>query len=177
MDYINYLKLLGGLLTIVSCTGIGFSKSNLYRNEIKNLKEFKRIIIYLRGEITHGNSSLPDAIKTIADKEKGVFEEFLKRICKELTTLEGKRFYEVWGNAVENATQRAYLTKPNRERIKNLGKELGHMDKQTQIECLNGFINELDDEIKDKIYTSKDKIRLYNATGVLFGVFVVIMLL
>jgi len=177
IDYVNYLKVLGGMLTIISCAGIGFSKSNQYRHEIRNLKDFKRIVIYLRGEISHSNSSLPDIIKTISDKEKGVFEDFLKRLYRELSTVQGKRFCQVWENTIEVSTNKIFLTKPSKEKIKRLGRELGYMDKQTQIECLNCFINDIDEDIREKTQASKDKTRLYNVMGVLFGVFVVIILI
>ena len=173
---INYLKIIGSMIVVVASTGLGMYMSNICSLEIKQLKEFKKIIMHLKGEISYGNTSLPDAIKVIAKKEDGVFKDFLNGLDIELNTLQGVRFRCIWEKAVEDTLNKTCISLKNREMIKGLGRELGYMDKHTQLGCLDVFLYEIDEEIKDKMLAVKDKVRIYNVTGVLFGVFVVIIL-
>ena len=173
---INYLKIIGSMIVVVASTGLGMYMSNICSLEIKQLKEFKKIIMHLKGEISYGNTSLPDAIKVLAQKEEGVFEDFLNELDMELGSFQGVRFRSLWENAAKITLTKTCLSLKNKELIKGLGRELGYMDKHTQIGCLDVFLYEIDEEIKEKMLLVKDKIRIYNVTGVLFGVFVVIIL-
>lgn len=176
VDYINYIKIFASIIIILSSTGIGMYMGCWYRWEIKRLKEFKKIIMLLKGEISYGNTALPDAIKAIVNKNEGDFREFLLVLVKEFKAEQGVRFQAIWENAVDLTLNKNNLSLKSREMIKGLGKELGHMDKHTQIECLDVFLYELDEEIKEKTALSKDKARIYNVAGILFGIFVVIIL-
>ena len=73
---------------------------NWYRWEIRQLKEFKKIIILLKGEISYGNTTLPDAIKLIAKKNTGEFSEFLLVLKSEIKKEQGVRFQSIWENAI-----------------------------------------------------------------------------
>lgn len=174
--YINYIKLIACILIILSSTGIGMYMGSWYRWEIKELKEFKKIIMLLKGEISYGNMALPEAIEILASKNEGNFSEFLLVMAQELKLGQGVRFQVIWENAIASTFANVKLSNKDKEMIKGLGRDLGHMDKHTQIECLDVFLYEIDEEIKDKTIMAKDKVRIYNTTGILFGVFVVIIL-
>ena len=77
VSYINYIKIFAAIVVIASSTGLGFYMSNCCNLEIRQLKEFKKIIMLLKGEISYGNTTLPDAIAVLAKKENGVFKQFL----------------------------------------------------------------------------------------------------
>lgn len=174
--YINYIKIIASIIIILSSTGIGMYMGCWYRWEIKQLKEFKKIIMLLKGEISYGNTALADAIKEIASKKEGEFSEFLLAVEKGIEEGQGVRFQLIWENAVEVKLSRISLGLKSKEMIKGLGRELGYMDKHTQIECLDVFLYELDEEIKEKTTASKDKTRICNAIGILLGIFIVIIL-
>lgn len=174
--WIIEIRIIGGLLVLAATTTMGFCYSNRLRLRIKHLRDFKRLMIYLKGEISHSSSSLPDAIAIIAKKEKGTFEDFLERLLGELNSLKGIRFYEAWEQSFDGMVSKTCLTKEDAQLIRGLGKTMGHMDKHTQLQCIEVFLNELEDEINRSVEGSKDKVRIYNVTGVLFGAFVVIIL-
>ena len=176
VSYINYIKIFAAIVVIASSTGLGLYMSNCCNLEIRQLKEFKKIIMLLKGEISYGNTTLPDAIAVLAKKENGVFKQFLVELEGKLNSLQGVRFQLMWEEAVDSSMGNTNLCKKHKEMIKALGKELGYMDKHTQLGCLDVFIYEINEEIKDKMLAVKDKVRIYNVIGVLFGVFVVIIL-
>ena len=53
------LKILGAILTISSCSALGFYFSNELNVRVKQLRELKKYVMVLRGDIRYGGTPLP----------------------------------------------------------------------------------------------------------------------
>ncbi len=174
--FISYIRFIGIIMVLISSVALGFYLGSIENLRVFELKEFRRIILCLKGEIMYANFTLPEVIRSIKDKEKGIYKDFLEILDKRLGLYENKRFFVIWEEAVDKGLKATALTMKEKNMIKELGKELEHMDKHTLVSNLDLFLKELEEEIAERSVKAKDRIRIYNAGGILFGVLIVVIL-
>jgi len=170
------MKLIGCFLVIASSTAMGFFFSNEMKNRVENLKELKKLIVLLRGDIRYANTPLPEAISAIARRSPGKFESFFKSTSQKLQDLSGQTFAEIWKEAVNKELNETSLTKKDKSNLISLGENMGYLDKDMQLNTLDLFIAQLEEEIKEISKTVKEKAYLYNSLGIMAGIFISIVM-
>ncbi|TCK98367.1 stage III sporulation protein AB [Natranaerovirga hydrolytica] len=170
-----YIKVLGILLTITSSTLIGlhYSRSLVYR--LEGLQNLKKTLIMLRGEIKYSLSPLPEALEDISNRSNNVFKEFLKMVSQELKKFDGNNLHHIWCAAIEQKLKNTYLKKQDLLKIEQIGETLGYLDKEMQINTINMYIEQLEEEIK---FVSENNIKsekLYKNLGFLGGILIAIL--
>jgi stage III sporulation protein AB len=170
-------KIIGCILVIASSAGMGFFFSNEMKCRIDDMKELRKLIVLLRGDIRYANTPLPEAISSIARRHKGYFEPFFSDVSTKLHDLSGLTFPDIWKEAVEKRLTNTSLTKKDKMHLNQFGENLGYLDKEMQLNTLDLFISQLEDEINEASKTAKDKAYLYNSLGIMLGIFVSIIML
>lgn len=171
------MKIIGCILVIVSSASIGFFFSNEMKYRIDNLKELKKLILLLRGDIRYANTPLPEAIAAITRRQSGSYNDFFLYVSKKLGELSGQTFSEIWKEAVLLKLSDTSLTKKDKLQLAQLGENLGYLDKDMQMNTFDLFLSQLEEEIKDLSKTVKEKAYLYNTLGILAGVFIIIIMI
>jgi stage III sporulation protein AB len=141
------------------------------------LKELKKIVISLRGDIRYAMTPIPEALQVIAGRHEGKFHEFLGRISKELKELGGIPFIEIWKRSIEEELKETALTKKDKAYLGQLGENLGYLDKEMQINTIDLYISQLETEIEDLNNSMKEKTHLYNCLGIMLGIFIAIVII
>ncbi len=172
-----YIKILGCILILASSAGIGFFFSGELRNRIADLKELKKLIFLLRGDIRYANTPLPEAVQAMSVRHDGKYKHFLTVIAQRLNELGGVSFCSIWKNAVEKELGKTSLSKKDLADLGQLGENLGYLDKEMQINTLDLFISQVEEEITDLSRNVKEKSYLYNSLGVLGGIFITLIML
>lgn len=171
------LKIIGCMLVIISSTAIGFYFSNDMRCRIEDLRELRKLISLLRGDIRYANTPLPEAISAIARRNKGNFERFFANTCTKLHELSGLTFSDIWKEAVEKELMNTSLAKKDKFHLIQFGESLGYLDKDMQMNTLDLYISQLEDAITELSKTVKEKSYLYNTLGIMAGIFISIVML
>lgn len=171
------LKIIGCILIIASSTGMGFFFSNEIKCRVEDLKELKKLISLLRGDIRYANTPLPEAISSIARRHHGNFQGFFNGVCTQLHELSGLTFSEIWKNAVEKELTNTSLSKADKLQLAQFGDNLGYLDKEMQINTLDLYLSQIEDVIEELTKTAKEKSYLYNSLGIMAGVFISIIML
>ena len=171
------LKIIGCMLVVLSSAGMGFFFSNEMRCRIDNLRELRKLIMLLRGDIRYGNTPLPEAINGIARRHKGCFGPFFTKISSRLNELSGLTFQEIWKDAVEKELINTSLSKKDKMQLLSFGENLGYLDKDMQMNTLDLFLTQLEEETKELSRTVKEKAYLYNSLGIMAGIFISIIML
>jgi len=151
-----FMKIIGCIMVVGSTSGMGFFFSNEMRCRIGNLKELRKLIGLLRGDIRYANTPLPEAIASITRRHKGSFDIFLNSVSTKLQELSGQTFAEVWKEAVNKELLDTSLSKKDKLHLIQFGENLGYLDKDMQM---------------------KEKSYLYNSLGIMAGVFIVIVMI
>jgi stage III sporulation protein AB len=170
-------KVVGCILIILSSTLMGFYCSNELKSRINDIKELRKLIVLLRGDIRYGNTPLPEAICSIARRHEGSFKSFLTKVSDRLSEHSGNTFSQVWKEAVETDLHQTSLNKKDKSSLIQFGDSLGYLDKEMQMNTLELFLTQLEDEITELSKTAKEKSYLYNTLGIMAGIFISIILI
>ena len=168
-----------GALCLLVCAsaGLGFLMGGRLSGRLKQLKILKRMMLFLRGEISCAQTPLPEAFWHTAGKLPEPFGNFLRQISKELDQCQGKSLGEVFGENVESRLRDASLTREDRERLKELGESLGYLDKAMQLASLDAWGRELDMEIEELTEGLPVRKKLFQSLGLMGGLFLAILLI
>lgn len=173
----NIMKIIGCILVIASSTGMGFYFSSEMRCRIEDLRELKKLIGLLRGDIRYANTPLPEAINSINRRHSGRFQTFFAFVSEQLNELSGHTFSEIWRTAAEKQLMDTSLTKKDKLHLVQFGENLGYLDKDMQMNTIDLYISQLEEEIKDLAKTVREKSYLYNTLGVMAGIFITIIMI
>lgn len=171
------LKIIGCALIILSSAGMGFFFSNEMRCRIDELSELRKLVMLLRGDIRYGNTPLPEAVTALARRHKGSFAAFFTQVSARLNELSGLTFQEIWKEAVEKELVDTSLSKRDKMHLLQFGENLGYLDKDMQMNTLDLFLSQLEEETKELSKSVKEKSYLYNSLGIMAGIFISIIML
>ena len=173
----NILKIIGCILVIASSTGIGFYYSTEMKNRIEDLKELRKLIGLLKGDIRYANTPLPEAISVLARRYKGSFHSFFQHASTKLQELSGQTFSQIWKTAVEQELINTSLSKKDKAQLISFGDNLGYLDKDMQMNTFELYLSGLEDELAELSKTVKERAYLYNSLGIMAGVFISIIMI
>lgn len=171
------IKIIGCVLILSSCSGMGWYFSSELRTRIKDLKELKKLIYLLKGDIRYANTPLPEAVQALSIRHGGKYKSFLTYISNKLLELSGVTFYEIWKEAVNKKLDKTSLNKKDIQGLIQLGETLGYLDKDMQMNTLELYISGLEEEIEELSKNVKEKSYLYNSLGVMGGIFITIIMI
>lgn len=172
-----YIKIIGCILIITSSAGMGLYFSSELKNRINDLKDLRKLIFLLRGDIRYANTPLPEAVQALSIRHDGKFKKFLSKIAERLNELGGVSFCTIWKEAVIKELEDTSLSKKDLKGLGQLGENLGYLDKDMQINTIDLYLSQVEEEIKDLSQSVKQKSYLYNSLGVMGGIFITIIML
>jgi stage III sporulation protein AB len=172
----NIIKIIGCVLVIASSTGIGFFFSVEMKSRIEDLKELKKLIGLLKGDIRYANTPLPEAISVIARRYQGNFYPFFQYVSTKLQELSGQTFTQIWKSACEKELMNTSLSKKDKMQLISFGENLGYLDKDMQMNTFELYLSQLEEEIAELTRTVKERSYLYNSLGIMAGVFITIIM-
>ena len=170
-------KVVGCILIILSSTLTGFYCSNELKSRINDIRELRKLMVLLRGDIRYANTPLPEAICAIARRHEGGYKNFFTRISEVLNENSGNTFSQVWKEAVDSELRQTSLNKKDKSLLIQFGDNLGYLDKEMQMNTLELFLAQLEEEINELSKTAKEKSYLYSTLGIMAGVFITIILI
>lgn len=173
----NILKIIGCILVIASSTGIGFFFSSEMKNRVEDLKELRKLIGLLKGDIRYANTPLPEAISVLARRYKGGFSSFFQYTSTRLQELSGQTFSQIWKTAVEQELVNTSLSKKDKAQLISFGENLGYLDKDMQMNTFELYLSQLEEELAELTKTVKERSYLYNSLGIMAGVFISIIMI
>ncbi|BCJ95721.1 stage III sporulation protein SpoAB [Anaerocolumna cellulosilytica] len=174
---ITVIKFVGCVLILTSSAGMGWYFSSELKGRIQDLRDLKRLIFLLRGDIRYANTPLPEAVQALSVRHDGKYKKFLANIADRLNELGGISFCTIWKEAVGKELGNTSLSKKDLNNLAQFGENLGYLDKDMQINTIDLYISQLEDEIKDISKNVKEKSYLYNSLGILGGIFITIIML
>lgn len=171
-----WLKLMGGVMVVVSCSMIGFIIAGNYKYRPKALRNLQVALSMLETEINYGHSPLPEALRSISKKcEKDVAELFIMT-AKYLSSREGLTAGEAWEKSLKDFYNNSYITDNDYEILMAFGKYLGSTDKQDQIKNIKLALNNLRQQEVTSIEEKQKNEKLWKYLGVLSGLMIFLLL-
>lgn len=171
------IKWLGVGFILFSCAAIGFEMSNQLGQRIEALRIIKRIIFMLRGEIKYGNAPLGEAFASIGNRMESPYREFLVETAREIEHLNGTTFRGIWEKMKEKYLKEVPLSKKDLEKLLDFGDHLGYLDKEMQLNTIELYLEQLEEEILNAQNNLKRNGRLYQSLGIMGGILITILII
>lgn len=170
-------KLIGASLIILASTGIGYYYSRQLRLHLNGLLWLKKIVIMLRGEILYLNAPLDEAFGSVAERVPEPYKVFLGSVSNRLSLLQAKPFYEIWCEEMDFHLKKSDLKEKDLNLLKDMGENLGYLDRQMQDKTLNLYLSQLEEEMEAGKAEIGQKSKIYQTLGVMGGIFITIVMM
>lgn len=171
-----FIKIIGVILILASSAGIGFHLSDDFVKRVEECKTLKKIILMLRGEIKYNNATMAEAFETIGSRVDNPYHDFFMEAAIELNNLSGQTFLEIWKQTIDKKLKETKLNKKDMERFRNLGENLGYLDKEMQLSTIDLYLEHLELEIEEGNRSMNSNSRLYKCLGIMGGVLVTLII-
>ena len=169
------LRAVGAFLVFLASAGMGYQESRKLSEHIKALEEFLQVIIYLKGEIRYGVSSLPDAFGAASTHCSGRFSEFLHMIFEKMEKRQEEDPGKIVRQCAEMYLRELQLSAEEQEQIAQLGERLGYLDREMQLRQLSLYESEFERMIQMAKEAAPAKKKLYHSLGVFGGAMLTIL--
>lgn len=171
------IKILGGLLVIISTSLIGFSYGNQYSNRLKNLVFMEQCIKMLETEIVYGAVPLPDALLNVYKKGNKKVSFIFKEIRDHILENKVEEVYYSFYNVRHILKKDLNFKQQDIEIILSLGRVLGSSNRKDQEKNFQLILNQIILLEKEaKLERDKNE-KMFKSLGVLIGLAIVIILI
>lgn len=171
------LKLLGGLIIIVSSGLMGILLARKYSIRPEALKKFRFSMQMLETEIIYGSTPLPYALQNISRKSEKPWNDFFYEISENIIKRKFFTMEEAWNNAMKKHLSLPFLSKADAELIKGMGKVIGRSDTEDQKKHFNLLYAELKQLEEMAEFDRRRNERMYKNLGFLLGIAIFIVLI
>lgn len=169
-------KLLGAVLVITASAGIGYMTGLDYQKYLEELRYLKMIMLQIKGEIGYTRGALFEVTGRTARRIREPYSSWLSNMSKVLEARSENSFSRIWTSCIETDLKQTRLKKEDIEDLKQMGVNLGYLDTSMQLGMLELYMERLELKIQQVQSDVASKRRVWNCLGVLFGMFVTIML-
>lgn len=170
------LKMVGGFLVVAGSGGCGWYLAYAARQRIDILRELLQAIVILYGDVEYGVGDMAENMERLSRRTQ-YFSSFFRRVSKHLDEKTGQSLYQIWGEEMETISCRTRLWREDMALLEELGKNLGNLDRQTQLHTLHVLRERLEHNISLAVVDYRSRARLFRVVGITVGVFTVVLLL
>lgn len=175
MEYTN--KIIGMAMVIISTTVYGIILGRDIKARLKELKELKKIVFLMKGEIGFLHTPLLEALENVSFRCDEPFRGILTDFVKYGKEVDKRPFSEIWEDGMKDGIAKTHLSKEEKALFMKLGRELGLSDIKTQQNAMDSFHNELDLSINSLEKVLPNKVKLYNSMGIILGIVIAIIMI
>jgi len=165
-----------GVVFIISggvLSGHYFAEKSLIRIHI--LEELEQALQFIYGEIEYSALDISEIFGNLAPRGR-YCKDFWAGMQEKLAGREGRSLYSIWEEALDKSGWTKYLLYQDMLFLKEVGKNTGNLDRQSQLHTLEIFKNRLEDIITVSKSSYKDKARVCHTVGAAAGILASVML-
>lgn len=170
------MKVIGCVLVIAGCGAIGFFQAEKMRKRLMEMQYVRRYVLFMKGEIRCGNRTIPETLLQLEKRANGIWKLFFKRTGEKLWNTSNGTLACVWSKEVENSLSRSFLREEDKKEWRELGENLGYLDREMQLNLLEIYEEHIMDSIEREKERMGTQTKLYQALGVMSGIFLAIVL-
>lgn len=170
-------RFVGSVLIISSTTWAGVLYGKEKQRYLEDMMYLRHVIHMIKNEIEYANVPLGEIFKKVAFCVKEPYRSWLHTMEHQIDIRSRSDFQKIWRYALENCLADLHLKKEHKKQIDEIGSCIGKMNRGTQTDNLEFYIENLNIEIKNMRKEIKEKQRVGNCIGVMSGLFLVIILI
>lgn len=160
------LKLLGAILVVAGCGGLGFAIALQYRREIASLRQMISAIEFMRCELQYRLTPLPELYKRVSDGQTGYIKDVFRELSQELECQISPDAESCLNAAL---TKVPGLPKYTERAMRALGKTMGIFDLDGQLQALDAVYEGCKKQLAELESNRIQRIRSYQTLGLCAG--------
>ena len=168
---IMIINILGSIFIFSSCTILGIYYGNKSERKIYILSSLKKSFMLLSYEIEYMANPLYTAFENISKKTDGCIKEFYSFLAGELYNNKDLK------ESFKNIKNIKFIPNDILKEISNLGGYLSSIDKNIQLNSIYMLNSHIDIVLENLYKVSTKEKKLYRGMGMLFGIFIIVLLI
>lgn len=164
-------------MVFVSCSVYGFVKGQQFWQRLEELKEIQKLFYALMADIRFGQISLSESFERISGQVGEPFSRMLKNVCGEMHWRGGRTMAGIWKDEADLCLKKCALNQKDREEFVKIGQQLGSLDRETQVQMIQLYLNDLEFTTGEIAGSIQGKQKICRMFGVVIGLLLVILLL
>lgn len=173
----TFTKICGIAFIVFSTSAYGWVLSRDLKRRLLELRELKKIMFLLRGEIGYGMTPLLEAAGSIAQRVTAPFNGILVSLSNRNSEIKECPFGQMWEEEFTKGLVMSHLSAAEKERLVALGNSMGLSDGRTQQNVIDAYMQEVETAISDMEKCLPAKTGLYRSLGVMLGVVISIIII
>ena len=166
-------KILGVILVITGCGGLGFLIAAAHKKEIKTLKQLISALDYMECELQYRMLPLPELCRQVSNMQTGHLRTVFLQLAQEMDNQVSPNVEKCMYAALEKFRDIPCHT---RKILEQLGSSLGCFDISGQLKGLDAIRNESKQVLKLCSENQDVRLRSYKTLGICAGAAVAILL-
>lgn len=172
------MRLIGGITVIGATSLLGMEQAKSVQEQYEEMLYLQKLVYYIQSEIGYARTYLSEIFEMTGGKTKEPYRRWLLELSNWMKKENQERFYEMWEKSIEMYLDKEVkIPKKEIQRLKELGKQLGTSDVQSQIRFLEFYLQQLRETVNDlrmNLYTRK---KLSYCMGIASGIFLFVLLI
>ena len=160
------LKVMGAILVIAGCGGVGFRIAANHRMEEKNLRSLIGILDYMECELQYRLTPLPALCRQVAKSFDGLLGTVFLELALQMEAQLSPDMDACMQSVVEKHTLLSPLT---REELLLLGKSIGRFDIDGQMKGLEAVRQDCRRKLEELSCNRESRLRSYQTLGLCAG--------
>ena len=169
-------KIIGYLLILAGCSGMGIWYSIRMQQKVWHLKEMIRILDMVMSEIDYGRSTLPECCERIWQKAPTPYGEIFQEIYENSQQESGVSFGEMSGVLLQQGLREIPMEKEKEVFIRCFS-DVGYADEWMQLRTIERGKAELQESLRTEEEDLKKRSKLAVSLGTMSGILMVLILL
>ena len=166
------LKIIGAIMILLSCGGVGFQMATAQRKEIRILEQLCSLLDYMACELEYRMSPLPMLCRNVAKNAEGNLQKLFLYLAQELESQispEASSCMNVALSRCKGLPQQAVVI------LQELGSTLGIFDIQGQLTGLEASLSACEQRLNVLRRNKDNRLRSYQTLGLCAGAALVIL--
>lgn len=160
---------------MLGCTGTGIAVGMSWKKRCEQLERIRQSLCMLHGEIRYMGEELPETFEHLAERTEVPLSEFYTFLSKKMKQTECRSLKILWQEGIERYLSHTYLKKDEKTIFRELGGQLGYLDRKMQLSSIENCLVQLEDKIKELKKCQQQKQKLSVTFGLLTGFFLMIL--
>lgn len=171
------LKIIGAALILFACIGYAGGLLGQIARRRDVLKSCIEMTELLAGEIRYDRVPMEEALESIRNRVDFGIACVLKQITDGLKAGNHANLEKLWSRSFEDAKTKLLLTEEELREVQDIGKNLGFLDSEVQVNHLMGCRERLKKSLDKTQQELDEKKRLYRYLSLAAGIFVILILI
>ena len=168
-------KIIGFLMIITGCFGLGVWYSGQFKAQLKGLQEMCRILELLEGEIRFGRSTLPECCLQLTDRVAEPYKSCFREIYDTTCENQGETFGTLCKEVLDKKLKELVVDKSDKDLFVKCFSQSGFSEGRMQLRIIEQTKEELEERLHKLNRESADKCRLALSLGAMSGLLLVIL--